>query len=126
MRQRVAYSRCAFALSRELRPVVTNRPVIIDEAALGLNMKRSRGHGFGDGEDRKERVAIYSATSGLVGQATPDVNHQFTLEICRDLNPNLTALANCSVNRCLNNFVYISHVLSPTRMRSRISFPAQA
>src|SRR6516165_2038429 len=118
MGQRIAHSRVSFAVSRELRPVMANRLVIVDEAALDLNMKRSRTHGFGNGEDREERVAIYLESAGLVSQTAPDIDHQFALEICGDLDTDLAARANSLVNCDLDRLIYLSHNFS------RVQLPA--
>ncbi len=96
--------------------------VVIDQSALGLNMKRGRCYRLGDGKHGEERVAVGSATGGFIRQAAPDVDSQFAIQVCGNLQADLAALGNSGIDGLLN---YSVSFRSSFRCHGYPSLPGQ-
>ncbi len=94
MGQRVEHRALVLAVLPEFGPVVGHRLVVVHQPALRLDVERSRGHCFYVGKHRKQGVSIHLLSGGLVGHATPLVDHQFAVQVCCHLDTDLPTFSN--------------------------------
>ncbi len=86
--ERIAHRRRSFAVGRVLGPVGRDLLLVVDEAALGLQVQRGRGDRLGHREHGKERVALH-LPCGVVGVADPLVDDELAAVIRGDLHTDL-------------------------------------
>src|SRR5215469_14198458 len=72
-------------------------------------------HRLGDGEHRKDCVSIDLPPSGYIGEATPDIDDLFAIQIGHYLQTDLAAFADRGVDGFLDHAIWVRCHSTPSR-----------
>ena len=101
MGQRIEHRALVLAVLAELGPVFGHGLVVVHQAPLRLDVEGGRGHCLYVGKHREKSVAVDLPAGGLIGLAAPLVDHQFAVQVSRNLDSDFTAFSDGDIDSFL-------------------------
>jgi hypothetical protein len=104
-----------FVARAELWPVGNNRLVVVDLSQFRQPVHARRGNAPGRGQQHEQGIALHRWPRPLVGQASPGIDDQLTVEVRGDLETDLGSAVDKPLEHGLHSGIRVRDRHGPTR-----------